>query len=42
MVLLSPGENVAAVLTATGIDTLVPIHHDIEAAISAVGAGEAS
>lgn len=41
MVLLSPDAHVAAVLTGTGIDTLVPIHDDIAAAVVAVqGAGD--
>ena len=38
LVLLSPDSNVEMVLTSTGIDTLVPIYHDIEAAILAVTA----
>jgi anti-sigma B factor antagonist len=39
MVLLSPSANVAEVLTTTGIDTLVPIYDDLEAARLAVSAG---
>jgi anti-anti-sigma factor len=35
-VLLAPAENVQEVLTIAGIDTVVPIYHDIEAAILAV------
>src|ERR1700736_2599983 len=33
-VLLSPDENVELVLTSTGIDTLVPIRHGLEAALA--------
>jgi anti-sigma B factor antagonist len=36
LVLLAPADNVEQVLTIAGIDTLVPIYHDIEAAILAV------
>jgi anti-anti-sigma factor len=36
LVLLAPAANVEQVLTIAGIDTLVPIYHDIEAAILAV------
>ena len=36
LVLLAPADNVEEVLTIAGIDTLVPIYHDIEAAILAV------
>lgn len=36
LVLLSPAPNVEAVLTAAGIDTLVPIYHDLYAATLAV------
>jgi anti-sigma B factor antagonist len=36
MVLLSPAPNVEAVLTAAGIDTLVPIYYDLDAATLAV------
>jgi anti-anti-sigma factor len=40
LVLLSPGAHVASVLTGAGIDTLVPIHDDIAAAVAAAqGAG---
>jgi anti-anti-sigma factor len=39
IVLLAPAEAVALVLTSTGIDTLVPIHDDIDAALAAVEAG---
>jgi anti-anti-sigma factor len=38
LVLLAPVGNVQEVLTIAGIDTLVPIYHDIEAAILAVTA----
>jgi anti-sigma B factor antagonist len=38
LVLLAPADNVQEVLTIAGIDTLVPIYHDIEAAILAVTA----
>jgi anti-anti-sigma factor len=36
LVLLAPAANVEQVLTIAGIDTLVSIYHDIEAAILAV------
>jgi len=36
LVLLAPADNVHEVLTIAGIDTLVPIYHNIEAAILAV------
>jgi anti-sigma B factor antagonist len=36
LVLLSPAPNVEAVLTASGIDTLIPIHHDFAEALLAV------
>ena len=36
LVLLAPAANVEQVLTIAGIDTLVPIYHDIDAAILAV------
>jgi anti-anti-sigma factor len=36
LVLLAPADNVEQVLTIAGIHTLVPIYHDIEAAILAV------
>jgi anti-sigma B factor antagonist len=36
LVLLAPAANVEEVLTIAGIDTLVPIYHDIETAILAV------
>jgi anti-sigma B factor antagonist len=36
LVLSSPAPNVEAVLTAAGIDTLVPIYHDLDAATLAV------
>ena len=36
LVLLAPADNVEQVLTIAGIDTLVPIYHDIDAAILAV------
>jgi anti-sigma B factor antagonist len=36
LVLLAPADNVEQVLTIAGIGTLVPIYHDIEAAILAV------
>jgi anti-anti-sigma factor len=39
LVLLSPGENVAMVLTGTGIDRLAPIYRDIDAALAAIAAG---
>jgi anti-anti-sigma factor len=35
LVLLAPADNVAEILTAAGIDTLIPIFRDIEAAILA-------
>jgi anti-anti-sigma factor len=38
LVLLSPGKSVEMVLTTTGIDTVAPIFHDIEAAVAAVTA----
>ncbi len=38
LVLLSPSEHIAAVLVATGIDTLVPICHDIAVACLLAGA----
>jgi anti-anti-sigma factor len=42
MVMLSPSEHVASALAMAAIDTLVPIHDDIDAAIAAVrGAGNA-
>ena len=39
VVLLAPQPAVAEVLTVSGIDDLIPIHHDEAAAIAAVGAG---
>lgn len=36
LVLLAPDENVATVLTGTGIDTLAPIFHDLDAAVAAI------
>ena len=36
LVLLSPEPNVELVLTSTGIDTLVPILHDIDAALAEI------
>jgi anti-anti-sigma factor len=36
LVLLAPADNVEEVLAIAGIDTLVPIYHDIDAAILAV------
>ena len=36
LVLLSPNENIAMVLTNTGIDALVPILDDLDAALLAV------
>jgi anti-sigma B factor antagonist len=39
LVLLSPDSNVEMVLTSTGIDTLVPIHHGLDAALAEIGAG---
>jgi anti-anti-sigma factor len=36
LVLLAPADDVQEVLTIAGIDMLVPIYHDIEAAILAV------
>jgi anti-sigma B factor antagonist len=39
LVLLAPSDHVAAVLTSTGIDALVPICVDLEAARLAVSAG---
>jgi anti-sigma B factor antagonist len=36
MVLLSPDAHVRSVLTAAGIDTVVPIHHDIVSAVAVV------
>ena len=38
LVLLAPADDVEQVLTIAGIDTLVPIYQDIEAAILAVTA----
>src|SRR5580698_6856720 len=38
LVLLSPDSNVEMVLTSTGIDTLVPIHHGLDAALAEIGA----
>jgi anti-sigma B factor antagonist len=38
VVLLSPDPNVEATLTASGIDTLIPIYHDLDEAMSAVTA----
>jgi len=37
LVLLSPDSNVELVLTSTGIDTLVPIRHGIDAALAEIG-----
>jgi anti-anti-sigma factor len=34
--LLAPGEMVESVLKSSGIDTLLPIHHDLAAAIAAL------
>jgi len=39
VVLLAPQPAVAEVLTVSGIDDLIPIHHDAAAAIAAVSAG---
>jgi anti-sigma B factor antagonist len=39
LVLLSPSANVAEVLATTGIDTLVPVYDDLEAARLAVSFG---
>ena len=39
VVLLAPQPAVAEVLTVSGIDDLIPIHHDEAAAIAAVGDG---
>ena len=36
LVLLSPDKNVEFVLTSTGIDTLMPIRHDIDAALAEI------
>jgi anti-sigma B factor antagonist len=36
LALLAPAPNIEAVLTAAGIDTLVPIYHDLDAATLAV------
>jgi len=38
MVFLKPSAEVAQVLTAAGIDTIVPIHQDLESALSALSA----
>jgi anti-sigma B factor antagonist len=38
LVLLSPAPPVAATLTMAGIDTLIPIYHDFDEAMSAVTA----
>jgi anti-sigma B factor antagonist len=35
MVLFGPNEMVAKVLTTSGIDTMIPVHHDLEAALAA-------
>ena len=40
LVLLSPDKNVEMVLTSTGIDTLVPIRHDVETALTEIGTAE--
>jgi anti-sigma B factor antagonist len=40
LVLLSPDKNVETVLTSTGIDTLVPICHGIDAALAEIGVGQ--
>jgi anti-sigma B factor antagonist len=37
MVLYKPSEQVEQVLRATGVDTIIPIAHDIEAAREALG-----
>ena len=37
LVLMSPDENVALVLTSTGIETLAPICHGLDAALAAIG-----
>jgi anti-anti-sigma factor len=37
LVLLAPVDTVAEVLISTGIDTIVPIHRDLPAALAAVG-----
>lgn len=37
LVLMSPTEQIAAVLVATGIDTLVPICHDLGVACAIIG-----
>ena len=39
LVLVSPTEHVAAVLVATGIDTVVPICHDLQVACAIARAG---
>jgi anti-anti-sigma factor len=39
LVLMSPEQNVELVLTSTGIETLVPICHGLDAALAAVEAG---
>jgi len=36
MVLLNPQPMVAAALTTAGIDTLIPVHHDLDSARNAV------
>lgn len=36
VVLFAPAEMVESVLRASGIDTLLPIHHDLAAAIAAL------
>ena len=41
MVLYKPRDQVEQVLSATGIDTIIPIAHDFEAARAALGLGPA-
>jgi len=37
VVLLAPNEMVESVIKTSGIDSLLPIHHDLDAAIAALG-----
>ncbi len=37
VVLFAPNEMVESVLKTAGIDTLLPVHHDLAAAIAALG-----
>jgi anti-anti-sigma factor len=37
VVLFAPNEMVASVLKTSGIDSLLPIHHDLDAALAALG-----